>query len=208
MYVNKPQISIVKKIIILLKLVCFAAALLYYKIKTQGQIWSPSKLWLHCFQFPRRFNFPGKCYDNEFTLCPILMHKNQLAPPSMTTNERKLYNTIKGKYSRMRSGLSFVWSELPYKLQSRQAIDINSIFLTFPPCCFSASMHRRDDVRPSLSKCRQVATTGQLCGGLSGMCGVPAFGHTKKCFFASGNWCKVSRYCIHVFLIFDFNCVF
>ncbi len=73
-------------------------------------------------------------------------------------------------------------------------------FFTFPACSCSASMHRRDDVRPSLSKCRQVATTGQLCGGLSGMCGVPAFGHTKKCFSASRNWCKVSRYCVYMFL--------
>lgn len=89
---------------------------------------------------------------------------------------------------------------LPYKLQSRQAFDFNSIFFTFHPYSFSASMHRRDDVRPPLSKCRQVATTGQLCGGLSGMCGVPAFGYTKKYFSASRNWCKVPRYCVSMFL--------
>lgn len=91
--------------------------------------------------------------------------------------------------------------ELPHKLQSRQAFDYNSIYVIFPPYSLSSSMHRRDDVRPSISKCRQVATTGQLCGGLSGMCGVHAFGHTKKCFSASRNWCKVSRYCVYTFFL-------
>lgn len=124
-----------------------------------------------------------------------------LAPPAMTTNERKLYNAIKGKYSRLRSGFSFVWSELPHKLQSRQAFNCNSIYFIFPWYSFSTSMHRRHDVRPSISKCRQVATTGQLCGGLPGMCGVSAFGHTKKCFSASRNWCKVSRYCVYASLL-------
>lgn len=60
-----------------------------------------------CFQFPHWLNFPGKRYDNEVSL-PNHEAVNPNAPPSVTTNEKKLYNAIKGKYSRMRSGLSFV----------------------------------------------------------------------------------------------------
>lgn len=106
----------------------------------------------------------------------------------------------------MRSGLSFVWSELlpgtALRAAKSPSIRLTVYIFPFPPYSFRASMHRNYDVRPPLPKCRQVATTGQLCGGLSGMCGVPAFGHTKKCFSASGNWCKVSRYCVYVFLSF------
>lgn len=81
---------------------------------------------------------------------------------------------------------------LLYKLQSCHIFGSSSIFLWhFNP------MHRGDDVRSPISKCWQVTTTGQLCGGLSGMCGVPAFGHTKKRFSASRNRCKVSRYSLY-----------
>lgn len=38
--------------------------------------------------------------------------QTKAAPPSVTTSDMKLYNAIKGKYSRMRSAGSFVWSEL------------------------------------------------------------------------------------------------
>lgn len=33
------------------------------------------------------------------------------------------------------------------------------------------------------------------------MCGVPAFGHTKKCFSASRNRCKISRYFVYISLL-------